>query len=466
MVWSAFLNRSFLVVLHIVVAIVVASGLSAATVGCAPTRAARGAALTGCGKDTDCKGARVCIASACVEPTARATPSAANKSPVIEDCTAPSPDYSYPVLPVGRAGSQFHGDAHHTGRYPGHLPRTAPREVLRFATQGAIFGGIALAGGVAIFGSHDRAVYAVSYGQSGPSNADADADVAMRWRRDLADLVWVTPAVGDGVVYAGSDDDVVVALNLADGEQRWRFQTGPCKNRKSVGPDGARCDVDGITVAGDGTIYVAADGLYALRPEGTLKWKYSPGSTHCAGNPAISDDGTVYVGCQDHGLYAVGPDGSARWTVRVGDDIDASPAVGPDGTIYVGSDDKKLWAIAPSGVVRFSVITGGPIHSSAAIGADGTVYVGSFDGQLYAISPSGAVKWTYRAADRIVSSPIVDADGAVLFGSEDDRLYALEPDGRLRWSLQLDGDVDGTPTLADDGTLFIGADDRALHVLK
>ena len=464
MVWSAFLNRSFLVPLHIVVAIVVTSALGAATVSCVP-RGVRGPTLAGCGKDTDCKGSRVCVAAACVDPTARAAP--VSSSTAVAEQSPAAPAEAYPVLPVGRAGSQFHGDAHHTGRYPGHLPRTTPREVLRFATQGAIFGGVALAGDLAIFGSHDRALYAVSYGQTGTSDADAGTtDVAMRWRRDLADLVWVTPAVGDGVVYAGSDDDAVVALNLGDGEQRWRFQTGPCKNRKSVGPDGARCDVDGITVAGDGTIYVAADGLYALRPEGTLKWKYAPGSTHCAGNPAIADDGTVYVGCQDHGLYAVGPDGASRWTVRVGDDIDASPAIGPDGTIYVGSDDKKLWAIAPSGMVRFSVITGGAIHSSAAIGADGTVYVGSFDGQLYAISPSGAAKWTYRAADRIASSPIVDADGAVLFGSEDDRLYALEPDGRLRWSVQLDGDVDGTPTLADDGTIFIGADDRALHVLK
>lgn len=441
--------------------------LLAAASSCAPARLMR----PGCGKDTDCKGSRICVAGACAEPVAKSTPTtampASAPAPGPVDTPPPNTPELLPPLPVVRAGSQFHGDARHTGRYAGHLPRSTPREVLRYATQGTVFGGIALAGDLAIFGSHDRGLYAVTYGSPTPPDADAgSSDPTLRWRRDLGDMVWATPAIGDGVVYAGSDDDQVAAFSLPTGEQRWRFQTGPCKNRKAVGPDGARCDVDGITVAGDGTLYVAADGLYALRPEGTLKWKYSPGPTHCAGNPAVGDDGTVYVGCQDHGLYAVGTDGTLRWTVRAGDDIDASPAIGPDGTIYVGSDDKKLWAISPSGLVRFSVITGGPIHSSAAIGADGTVYFGSFDGQLYAISPSGGAKWSYRAADRIASSPIVDADGAILFGSEDDRLYALEPDGRLRWSVQLDGDVDGTPTLGDDGTIFIGADDRALHVLK
>ena len=431
-----------------------------ATTSCTPAQTVR----PGCGKDTDCKGRRVCVGSICVEPAARAIVTAPT---VVEEA---APRTEVPAAPSAtRAGSQFHGDPRHTGRYAGHLPRSTPREVMRFTTQATIFGGVALVGDMAIFGSHDRGLYAISWASPTIADAgvpDAGADPAPRWRRDMGDLVWGTPAVGDGVVYAGSDDDAVVALEPTTGEVRWRFQTGPCKNRKAVGPDGARCDADGLTVAADGTLYVAADGLYALRSDGTLKWKYSPGLTHCAGNPAVADDGTIYVGCQDHGLYAVAPDGTPRWTVRAGDDIDASPAIGLDGTIYVGSDDKKLWAIAPSGVVRFSVITGGPIHSSAAIGADGTVYVGSFDGQLYAISPGGTARWSYRAADRIASSPIIDADGAILFGSEDDRLYALEPDGKLRWSVELDGDVDGTPTLTDDGTIFIGADDHALHVLK
>ena len=416
----------------------------------------------GCGRDTDCKGPRVCVAGTCVEQVVHASVDAARfQAPVA--AAPPSPMVVLQPL-IARAGSQFHGDPHHSGRYAGHLPQSLPREVLRFTTQGTVFGGVALAGPLAIFGSHDRGLYALSWAEGAPDAGSTEPSA--KWRRDLGDFVWATPAVGDGVVYIGSDDDAVFAVDLATGAVKWKLDTGPCKVKRKVGPEGSRCDVDGIAVATDGTVYAASDGLYAISSDGKLKWKFSPAGAHCASTPAIADDGTVYVGCQDDLLYAIGPDGKKKWDLRTGDDVDSSPAIGADGTIYVGSDDKKLWAVAPDGAPRFSLITGAPVRSSPAIGADGTVYVGSFDGQLYAVGPSGVVKWTYRAADRIASSPIVDADGAIAFGSQDDRFYALEPDGRLRWSFQFDGDVDGTATLADDGTLFVGADDRALHILK
>jgi outer membrane protein assembly factor BamB len=472
-------------------------GLAAATIvvamgntSCAPRQTLR----PGCGKDTDCKGARVCVAHACIEPpAAKPTVIAAPEAPSAP--LPPQPPVSPPLGPTtARAGSQFHGDAHHTGRYAGHLPASAPREVLRFATQGTIYGGIAVAtqatGSTAFFGSHDRGLYAVALPPlDAPSSTTAatdagapldggtpDGSVAVaaettpaavaKWRRDLGDLVWATPALGPAVVYEGSDADALFAFGLEDGTLKWRFAVGPCKVKRRVGPEGSRCDVDGIAVGPDGSIYAAADGLYALRPDGTQRWKFSPGTTHCASAPAVADDGTVYVGCQDDALYAVGQDGLPRWTLRTGDDVDSSPAIGSDGTIYVGSDDRKLWAIGADGKQHFAVITGGAVHASPALGADGTIYVGSFDGQLYAVAPTGAVRWTYRSAGRIVSSPIVDADGAICFGSEDDRLYALEPDGKLRWSVQLDGDVDSTPTLLDDGTILVGSDDRALHVFR
>ena len=433
-------------------------GILCLVAGCAPAPAQL---KPGCGKDTDCRDPRVCLAGTCTEQVRNAAPETPR---ILTPVAAAAPSAAVVMQPLtARAGSQFHGDPHHSGRYPGRLPQSTPREVLRFTTQGTVFGGVALSGPLAIFGSHDRGVYALAWNDAPDAGA---TEPAAKWRRDLGDFVWATPAVSDGVVYAGSDDDAVFAIDAATGAVRWKVNTGPCKVKRKVGPEGARCDVDGIAVAPDGTIYASADGLYAIAPDGKLKWKFSPAGAHCASTPAVADDGTVYIGCQDDLLYAVGPDGTKKWELRTGDDVDSSPAIGADGTIYVGSDDKKLWAVAPDGAPRFSLITGAPVRSSPAIGADGTVYVGSFDGLLYAVGPSGVVKWTYRAADRIASSPIVDADGAIAFGSQDDRIYALEADGHLRWTFQLDGDVDGTATLADDGTLFVGADDRALHILK
>jgi outer membrane protein assembly factor BamB len=429
--------------------------------------------LPGCGKDTDCKGVRICVAGACVDPPPRATPS----PPIVDggDAEAAGSDGGAPPLssasPVDLGvnltatlgpAPMFHIDAQHGGRSAARAPIALPHETMHVATGGVVVGQPAIAttpdGPLIVFGSHDKSVYAVA------------ADGTIKWRRATGDLVWGAPALGpDGTVYVGSDDDRLYAFDLKDGTTRWSFQAGPCRISVGSGPEAARCDVDGVTVAPDGALYVSADGLYALRPDGTLRWKFQPGPrVHCAAPPAVSVDATtIYVGCQDDGLYAVdAATGGKRWEIRAGGDIDSAPAVGSDGTIYVGSDDKKLYAINPGGGVRWAVITGGAIRSSPAIGADGTVYVGSGDGNLYAIARGGVVSWTFRAADRILGSPVVDSGGVVLIGSQDDRLYALSSDGKLAWSVLLDGDVDGTPALGADGTIYVGTDDRALHALR
>jgi outer membrane protein assembly factor BamB len=422
---------------------------------------------TGCGKDTDCKGTRICVHNACVEPPPRPAATADAGAPTPGDGgaadlapaaqgTAGDGGAVEAAAPVGPS-PMFHVDAMHSGRSRFRAPTSAPKEVMHIAAGGVVFSSPAIGDdGLIVFGAHDRSIYAAS------------SDGTIRWRRPVLDLVWSSPALGPGgVAYVGSDDDHLYALDVKDGSVKWKFTAGPCRTAIGSGPEAARCDVDGVTVAPDGTIYTSADGLYALKPDGTLKWKFFPGATHCAAAPAVGPDGTVYVGCHDDAIYALDPaTGQKRWEFRTGDDVDSSPSVAPDGTVYVGSDDHKLYAFSPGGLVKFAVTTNGPVRSSPAQAADGTVYVGSFDGALYAIKPNGAVAWSYRTADRILSSPLVDAAGTVLIGSEDDRLYALTPDGKLEWSVLLDGDVDSTPALGADGTIYVGADDRALHALR
>jgi outer membrane protein assembly factor BamB len=434
--------------------------LVAGTLGCPP-------AVTlpsGCGKDVDCKGSRICVAHACVDPPPK-KPAGDGGIPGdggagdggqggVSDGGVTDMLTIAPPLPIG-ASQMFHVDALHSGRSRYKFSMNQPKETMHVATGGVVISSPAIADdGTLIFGSHDKSVYA------------AAPDGTIKWRHPTGDLVWGAPALGPGgVVYAGSDDDKLYAFDLAEGTVRWTFTAGPCRIATGSGPEGARCDVDGVTVGADGTVYAAADGLYALAPDGKLKWKFSPGITHCAAPPAVGLDGTVYIGCHDDALYAVGPDGVKRWDFRAGDDIDSPPAVTADGIVYVGSDDHKLYALGPGGALRWAVTTGGAIRGAPAVAADGTVYAGSFDGSLYAVKPGGVVAWSFRTADRIVSSPVIDAAGNILIGSEDDRLYAVAPDGKLLWSLLLDGDVDATPAIGPDGTIYVGNDDRALHAL-
>jgi outer membrane protein assembly factor BamB len=410
-------------------------------------------AVPGCSKDSDCKGARVCgPRDRCMEaPPARLSVTARDAGATAETPRSPGPG------PFAMYGA----NAQHTGRVAGRAPEQRPAELWSLDIGQPITGSPTIGpDGTIYVGAHDGKLHAVS------------PDGALRWSFATGDRIWSTPAVAeDGTVYTGSDDDHLYAIDGA-GALRWRHRAGACEPPVGFGPEGVRCDVDGgPTIGPDGTVYTGGDGVYAVWPDGTLRWKLATGervTTAPALAPAglAGGAGMVYAGALDDALYAVRPDGTRAWTFRTGGDIEAAPAVGPDGTIYFGSDDDKIYALAPDGTARWAVVTGGDVRSSPALAEDGTIYAGSYDGHLYAIEPGGRVKWRFAAAGRIHGAPAVAANGIILFGSQDDHLYAVAPDGALLWYLAFGGDVDATPVLGSDGVLYAASDDGTLRAFR
>jgi hypothetical protein len=51
----------------------------------------------------------------------------------------------------------------------------------------------------------------------------------------------------------------------------------------------------------------------------------------------------------DNKLYALNPDGTLKWSYATGNYVYSSPAIGSDGTIYVASFDNNLYAINDNG---------------------------------------------------------------------------------------------------------------------
>jgi outer membrane protein assembly factor BamB len=66
--------------------------------------------------------------------------------------------------------------------------------------------------------------------------------------------------------------------------------------------------------------------LYAINPDGTLKWRYGTYS-YVHSSPAIGSDGTIYVGSWDNYLYAINPNGTLKWRYLTDDDVESSPAL-------------------------------------------------------------------------------------------------------------------------------------------
>lgn len=230
------------------------------------------------------------------------------------------------------------------------------------------------------------------------------------------------------------------------------------------------------TIGTDGTIYVGGDNmLYAVRPDGVLKWKFETGDLIGFSSAAIAADGSIYIGSFDGDLYAITDAGqgvvSEKWAFQTGDFIDSSPAIGLDGTIYVGSGDDSLYAVNPDGTLKWKFATGDSIENgcSPAISADGTVYIGSFDGNLYALTDGGqglvTKKWAFPTGGNVYSSPTIGADGTVYIGSFNGNLYAVNPDGRLKWEFTTGASVFSSPAIGVDGTIYFGSNDENLYAL-
>src|SRR5262249_13714650 len=90
-------------------------------------------------------------------------------------------------------------------------------------------------------------------------------------------------------------------------------------------------------------------------------------------SPALAADGTIYFGCHDHRLYALTPDGKLKWRFVTERPISSSPAVAADGTIYFWSQDKNCYALFPDGSLKWKLPTDSPATSSPAITEEGEI---------------------------------------------------------------------------------------------
>lgn len=357
-------------------------------------------------------------------------------------------------LPFG-AWSLPRGDLHRTGRSPFLLPKDKPRISWRFPTKGRVTAAPGQTqNGLIVFGSHDHGIYGVR------------GDGVLVWKHMTQDMVFSAPVISPkGVVLIGSDDDKLYALRSEDGSPVFVVSVGTCKRSVGVGLVASRCDLEGVTPAPNGSLYVGGDGITALSAEGQVLWHHEVDKKHCGSAPSLGPDGTVWAVCQDM-LVHLNPDGSLLFRNALALDLAESPAISLDGTAFLGAEDKRLYAVLADGKVKFSVPTQGPVRAAVALGQDGTVFFGSHDGHLYAVRSDGTLLWKFQTGGPIQSAPVVDKEGRILFGSGDKRLYALRPDGKLLWQQVFTHDVDGTPLLAADDAILVGTDDGYLYALS
>jgi outer membrane protein assembly factor BamB len=233
----------------------------------------------------------------------------------------------------------------------------------------------------------------------------------------------------------------------------------------------------------EGTIYYqgADTGLYAVKSDGTLKWK-ATNKNHGFVPPVIGPDGRLYVGDFQDWFYCLDPlDGHEIWSIDFGSYASGfvnAPIITPDGIIYISSWDGNLYALNLDGVLVWKFNQAYSVQGTPGVGQDGTVY--TMTDRLYSLNPSsGSVNWSFRPADEpnstgwwFESSPVIADNGTVyligFYNSMDPMLgniiylFAVDANGNEAWRYRL---TDGSsimpsgartyPTLMPDGSILV-----------
>ena len=263
---------------------------------------------------------------------------------------------------------------------------------------------------------------------------------------------WSAGAVQDGILYIGTMEGEVLAVNKETGDTQWRREL-------PTGEDADRA-IYGRPAVADNVILVGGyDGrLYAYDHAGDLEWQ-EPLTGRIIGGPTVHQ-GIALVGTgevssssgADGTLYAIDIEAADPvWQYRAGGPIWSTPVVA-DGVAYIGSLDHKVHAVnVEDGSPKWAYSTGGAVVSGIAL-HEGLVIFGGFDSTLYALdAESGDLVWDFPDATRWYWSTPLIHQGVVYAPSLDGTLYALDAaTGSLKWRYDTEGRLVGAPAVVNN----------------
>lgn len=265
---------------------------------------------------------------------------------------------------------------------------------------------------VLYFGSSDGNLYALD-SKSGK----------LKWKFGTEGAIHSTPAIYKGKVFVGSWDSKIYAVDAISGKQIWAYQTG-----KNTGMTGIQA------------------------------------------SPALDDD-KVYIGSRDGNFYALNQeDGSLVWTYPAENSWIIATAAAKDGVVYIGTSDTfSLIALnGKTGKEKFRVRGNGYVYSSPAL-LGNTAYFGDFTGRLFSVDlKSGQKNGVFETSARKSNAPKVlnekdELDYMMLGKGKDLSIYKNNVEIMEHfYSL---GSFVSSPVLGA-GVLYIGSADGSLYAIN
>lgn len=269
---------------------------------------------------------------------------------------------------------------------------------------------------------------------------------AQRWSAATltAGAVVSSPTVVDGTVYVASSDRRLYAFDAATGAQRWASLTD--------------ASISSSPVMANGLVYVTADSgtLFAFRAHtGVLAWQAAGDYLWYGSTPAVAG-GLVYAMSRQN--YLFGFDAASGKLVWAGGYIQSGNAVGSpgvsDGKVYMPTDGSLSAFDAASGQTLWSDGVG-PGSASLAL-AKGSVFMATIDHLVWNFdAATGAIVRATLATTSMEATPAV-AHGVLYVGDDGGTLSAYHAkSGKLLWSTSTGlAAILAAPTVAN-GRLYV-----------
>ncbi|HVN56218.1 MAG TPA: PQQ-binding-like beta-propeller repeat protein [Anaerolineaceae bacterium] len=309
-----------------------------------------------------------------------------------------------------------------------------------FECEDEIRGTPTLDNGILFVGSYDYNLYALN-----SSNGN------FLWKYATDGGIVGRPVVSENTVFIGSEDRRVHAVSIRTGKVVWTYYTdGPIRCSPRV--------AEGHLFVGSDDHYLHAVNIASSRRAWRVEATEAVRST-----PFITNE-YVYFGCEGGDFYCADFRGEVKWRFKAKRGITSSPLVS-NGVAFFGCLDTSFYALdAKSGWViwRFRMGKG---SISSPVKVDNYIFTGSADGFIYCLDAGNAKEiWRFKTDHQVSGSPIIYKD-SLYCGSVDNNLYCLEyRTGRLRWKFNTGGPITGTPVVYND-ILYVGSTDKTLYAL-
>ena len=272
------------------------------------------------------------------------------QQPTVQQSAAP--EATEPLAPP--RAEDWHTFMHDVG-FSGVSPDKSimpPLELLwKFKTGGPLHASPVIANGILYIGSTDGKLYALDAKQWG-----------IRWVFDAGDAIRYSATVVGNRVYFSARNNKVYALDAKTGEKLWEFKSKSWMDAPPIVSDnkvyvGAFPSKIYLLNARTGTLeamrertvhiqgieYGCAKGVFRpIFPEHNADlWR---GQTNGSESYPVTANGAVYIGARNGKLHAFDAvSKSETWTYQLGSFVDAAPAIS-DGILYAASGDGSVYA--------------------------------------------------------------------------------------------------------------------------